>query len=522
MTTWTQKGNDIEGELRVSSDIFGDFFGNSIQLNGAGNRIVVGAKYHNRTGTDPDNGGQVRVYEFNEYTKDWAQIGQSINGNQNESFNGSSVSINCKGNRIAMSAPFHDGTNTDPSDTGQIRIYEYNEDIKEWEQLGNDIFGESQDSYTFYYGMKLNGLGNRVIIGSAFQQVNTGTLGPSFGSVRVFEYNENTQVWEQIGQSINGEEFNYLGLGVSINYEGDIIVVSIPANITNILTNLSELPGKTRVYKYNDNLNEWIQLGQDISSDHAADFQTEGPFTMIKVDIDYAGYRIIFGDATYDGTSTDPNFNKGYVKIYDYNQNIQEWEQVGQNIEGKTDNDRFSIGVISGNGNRIAVGTNAYPYSDEYYQIYDLVNDTWVLVQEQEGKNGFGFALSLNYDGCVVASSEFITINIPTNEGGIVRIFESNCNNVKIITAENICEYVSILIKYYTQLLAIACTCGPQPSSIIIRNTCINSGIRYDPPQINDNCFWSQNSEDQWIELQCVLKKKLSCFTDQLKRISTI
>src|SRR5690606_37155992 len=67
--TWTQIGDDIEGEAA------GDQFGQSIALSADGNIIAVGAPYNSAGAT---NSGHVRVFE--NINGAWEQIGDAING----------------------------------------------------------------------------------------------------------------------------------------------------------------------------------------------------------------------------------------------------------------------------------------------------------------------------------------------------------------------------------------------------------------------------------------------------------
>ena len=50
--TQTQLGSDIDGEAA------GDYFGTSVSMNSAGDRVAIGAMYNDGTGT---NAGHVRV-----------------------------------------------------------------------------------------------------------------------------------------------------------------------------------------------------------------------------------------------------------------------------------------------------------------------------------------------------------------------------------------------------------------------------------------------------------------------------
>jgi len=125
--TQTQLGSDIDGEAA------GDWSGNSVSMNSAGDRVAIGAP--NNDGTwDPF--GHVRVYEYS--SSSWTQLGSDIDGEAAGDWSGNSVSMNSAGDRVAIGGPYNDGTDTN---AGHVRVYEYSNNS--WSQLGSDIDGEA-------------------------------------------------------------------------------------------------------------------------------------------------------------------------------------------------------------------------------------------------------------------------------------------------------------------------------------------------------------------------------------------
>jgi hypothetical protein len=108
--TWTQIGNDINGEAA------NDHSGNSVSLSPDGDIVAVGA-----TGNDGNGGdsGHVRVYQNNNGT--WTQIGNDIDGEATGDSSGRSVSLSYDGPVVAIGAPYNDGNG---SDAGHVRVYE--------------------------------------------------------------------------------------------------------------------------------------------------------------------------------------------------------------------------------------------------------------------------------------------------------------------------------------------------------------------------------------------------------------
>jgi LPXTG-motif cell wall-anchored protein len=107
--TWTQTGADINGEAA------GDQSGTSVAMSGDGSRIAIGAYGNGGTGS---NAGHVRVYTLINGT--WTQTGADINGEAASDLSGTSVAMSGDGSRIAIGAPYNDGTG---SNAGHVRVY---------------------------------------------------------------------------------------------------------------------------------------------------------------------------------------------------------------------------------------------------------------------------------------------------------------------------------------------------------------------------------------------------------------
>ena len=76
--------------------------GTSVALSFDGNRVAIGAAVN-------ENAGRVRIYDFVE--SQWMQSGSTFEGQAAGDRFGESVSLSSDGNRLAIGAPFHDGTN---------------------------------------------------------------------------------------------------------------------------------------------------------------------------------------------------------------------------------------------------------------------------------------------------------------------------------------------------------------------------------------------------------------------------
>jgi len=105
------------------------------------------------------------------------------------------------------------------------------------------------------------------------------------------------------------------------------------------------------------------------------------------------------------------------------------WKQVGDDIDGKAENDQLGSSVsLNSDGSIVAIGT---PSPDTgrigYVQVFQNINETWqqigLDIKGETANDGFGRSISLNSDGSIVA------IGVPTyysnSNYGLVRVYEN-------------------------------------------------------------------------------------------------
>ena len=216
-----QLGTDIDGEAAY------DLSGSSVSLSSDGTRVAIGAYFNdNGNGT---NSGHVRVYDWNGTA--WTQLGDDIDGAAASDLSGYSVSLSSDGKRVAIGAPYANGNGTD---SGQVRIYEYNGTA--WTQLGDDIDGEAVNDL-LGYSVSLSNDGTRVAIGAPENDSN----GNNSGQVRIYEYNGTA--WTQLGDDIDGAAAgDASGFSVSLSSDGKRVAIGAPEN--------DSRAGHVRVYRF--------------------------------------------------------------------------------------------------------------------------------------------------------------------------------------------------------------------------------------------------------------------------------
>ena len=297
----------------IIGDAINDNLGEGISISSDGSIVAIGASFKNANGTDS---GQVGVYKYNSATSSWTQLGADINGLRAGDHSGSSVSLSSDGSRLAIGSYGNDGISGNSSNMGTVRIYDYNGSA--WVQVGAYIDGEARGDQSGL-SVSLSSNGTRVAIGAP---VNSGG-GNLAGQVRIYDYNGSA--WVKVGQDIDGKAANDRS-GSSVSLSSDGLRVAIGAQGT---INFSK-KGYISIYQYNSGSSSWVQLGSDISGDSAND--QFGHSISLSSD----GLRVASGGYFRSDAIA------GYARVYQYNTGTSSWTQLGSDLVGEANGDRFS------------------------------------------------------------------------------------------------------------------------------------------------------------------------------------
>jgi hypothetical protein len=384
-------GQDIDGEAVA------DYFGYSVSMNAAGDRVAIGAILNDGNGS---SSGHVRIYSWNGAA--WTQLGVDIDGEAGGDWSGLSVSMNVAGDRVAIGAIYNAGNGVD---AGHVRVYSWNGTA--WTQLGVDINAEAAGD-RFGYSVSMNAAGDRVAIGAWGNDV--GGTKVDGGHVRIYSWNGTA--WTQLGVDIDGEAANdQFGDSVSMNAAGDRVAIGAWSNDGN-----GSSSGHVRVYSWNGTA--WTQLGVDIDGEAAGDqFGT-------SVSMNAAGNRVAIGAVLNDGNGVDA----GHVRVYSWNGTA--WTQLGVDINAEAAGDQFGISVsMNAAGNRVAIGAH---YNDGngltagHVRIYSWNGTAWtqlgVDIDGEAAGDQSGYSVSMN------AAGDRVAIGTQYNDGngfnsGHVRIY---------------------------------------------------------------------------------------------------
>ena len=331
----TISGGYLGDQTKLGGDLTGedsDRQGQSIAYNEDATIMAVGANEHdNKRGT-------VRVYQM-DLLGNWEQMGEDVDGFEENDNQGFSVSLSGNGYTLAVGAIGHDFSR------GAVRVYEYK--FSKWTQIGNDLDGESFDE-SQGSSVSLSSDGNTLAVGAyGFDNYR--------GTVRIYQRVMNQ--WGLMGVKLDGKNItNQITLGSVNDYHGTAVSLSNDGLTLGVgASGVDDDTGSVRIYKFNS---FWTQLGQNIPGTDISDFQGN------SISISASGKTIAVGAYGHDK-------NKGTARVYRYGSS--KWSQVGQDLDGEKENDYHGRSVsLSSNGLTLAVGAYGHDNNKGTVKVYNI------------------------------------------------------------------------------------------------------------------------------------------------------
>ena len=330
---WMPLGNVISGNSP------GGRFGTSVKLSADGNMLAIGAILAKNA--DGISVGEVSVYEYDLVQKIWVEIGNFF-GSSDDDQAGRSVDL-------SVSTEIIDGRSTktvtvaygvpkyDPSgliiDGGIVKIFRKLGD-SDFEQLGNDLQGMNPKD-GFGSSVSLADDGKTLAVGSIGHDLNSAVT--NVGKVTVFRLNGNNQ-WQKLGGEITGSASgDQAGFSVSLSGDGNVVAIGIPWADDGDRDDV----GLVRLYRRTNN--QWTLIHEIRGKGSMDNFG-------YSISIDKNGETIVIGAFQNDGIAGD---NSGHVRVY--RQQMNDWKQIGDDIEGDNKGDLFGYSVsISADGKSFA------------------------------------------------------------------------------------------------------------------------------------------------------------------------
>ena len=218
---WEKLGQTLHGYNELN-----DEFGYSVCMNSSGNRIAVAARYENIN--DLNNNGTVRIYEYNDNTNLWEQLGNTISGTQDSDRLASSLCFDSTGNILAIGACQANGND------GFVIVYKFenNSWITRGSKLDSSFIfpNETQTNMDIGYRVKLSSNGNKLVISCPRYEINN--TGSNIGKIIIFNFISGDWVQDQSNISGGANYTSELGEGLAISQDANVILAGAPDSST--------------------------------------------------------------------------------------------------------------------------------------------------------------------------------------------------------------------------------------------------------------------------------------------------
>jgi hypothetical protein len=302
---------------------------------------------------------------------------------------GFAMGLSGSGRRLVVGAP--GGIEIgDPDVTvpGSVRVYDYDADMNMWEGPYGRIMGPVEGGL-FGHSVAISGDASTLAAGAPSAD--------AVGMAQVWRISNETALWEQLGQDLYGDvPDSHFGESTAMSSDGQVLVVG------GCGANPMGFSGSVHAYQFDNSTNAWAPLG---------------PAMFRNASMERWGWDVtVSGDGHVMAASANvfSTRNPGLVHVYRYNADAEAWEPHGDALVGEL-NKRFGYTVsLSHDGTSIAVGIPGIKGVDTgSVQVYsfDAYTHTWSPTIAPEAANGgsptdgLGEAVALSSDGSFVAAS---------------------------------------------------------------------------------------------------------------------
>lgn len=174
-----------------------DQFGRSIALSEDGQRLTVGAVY------GAEGKGRIQIFDYSRGL--WIPVGQSLDGNAVDDWQGTSVDLSVNGSTVvAIGADGHDSNG---NKSGLVHVYTLNK-TGQWAQLGQNLLGEGLEDQFGSTQISLSDSGDCLAAGVNHNDHNRG---------KGYLFQWSNSHWNPI-TSVTGEGTNdHLGLSATVS-----------------------------------------------------------------------------------------------------------------------------------------------------------------------------------------------------------------------------------------------------------------------------------------------------------------
>lgn len=418
---WRQIGNSPNFGESLEGVADFDQFGRGMSFSYDGNIFAVGALLHDSNGFN-DN-GQFQIFirrsDDDDRNHEWTQLGQNLAGVMHGDVFGKAVSLSMNGTIVACSG--HGGNRDGLWGIGRVRVFQLStNDIDDtgtavWKQLGQAIEGpNANDGYGLSNSLSWDGT-----------VVAVGTV---VGKTIVYRLVDGNSMWEPMGKTIEsnvGEKESYVSLS------GDGMVLATGS------WNPDQESGRIRVFEFNETSSDWAQIGQEITSNTGNRPEWGRSISLsgdgLTLAVGSPGHDKLITDEEVTRSVTDT----GKVTVYLFDGSS--WNQIGDELVGESEMDHFgSVVSLTADGNILAVSASLSYYGYGYAGAYQLSSDTngtsWMplgdlqLGAKEDDHFGYDATISGNGNFFAIGAPQFQT-GVSVDHLGYVRVLESAFDN---------------------------------------------------------------------------------------------
>ena len=369
--SYPQLGRSMKG-------LYKDRVGSSVATNADGRVVAFGAASGQLPVTlacCPDPGSQTNVAGFVTVVawngSDWVQRGDLLHGRHDQGMYGHSLAMSADGNTLAVGSPGHWNVH-DVYASGQVDLFAWFEG--QWSKIGET------PSWTW------------------------GTF------------------WGDDVQGLSGHS-------VALSADGTVLAIGEPAD-TSVSTDDDDSEGRVRTYKYNGY--EWSPFGNQIYLGNLEHLNT-GWAVALNANGRVLAVAAPRGPAETAGVIDDDDggneqVNAGHVRVYEWDDGLNDWTQRGAALLGEAPRDQFGFSVaLDHDGGVIAVGgrhndPDSTLENAGHVRVFEWDGGEYVQrgadIDGETAGEQRGWSISLSDDGGILAVSE-----IRFGAGAPVRVY---------------------------------------------------------------------------------------------------
>lgn len=300
------------------------------------------------------------------------------------------------------------------------RMYEYDAQDNQWKPMGQDLVPNDllpndklspldlEFSTRYFPSVGISYNGSRIVIGwgpeIVLLDLGMLTFTETFGVGRVwiYEYDDATDRWEQLGETLKDETSPWFGANVKMSGDGSRVAIGQGKAIEDDQEE-TKMSLTWRVYQSGATLSSWESLGAERLDEY-------GHIEDVSLSLDGSVLALGTKCSEFPVDSIDGCFGQvGRARVLQYD--TGSWIQLGQELIGETRGDGYGHVSLSGDGTRLAVAGDGAAVLDSGTELlfgrvrtfaWDADRTSWVqdgeLVGDQAGDR-FGERIHLSLDG---------------------------------------------------------------------------------------------------------------------------